>query len=335
MKSIILYLLLICPLAAAKKVSTNFYGEAHVSVDNINDGQKTNVAISSNSSKVGVKGDYLGESPVKIAYQLEWHVSFVDENKNLTRRNTFVTLDHFYGKLTIGKFDTPMKRVSRKVDLFYGAQLGENATFTDNWNKRFDNGVQYQLGNVTQLKLAYFTDQNTSTVDAVDNNDSSALSASLAYQKDNIYIGLSYEHQNGKADGLKNAEAIRLGISYQWRKINLIGLAHSAKRESGITNKNQDYYGLGFNFQNDRLIYKATYFQAKAYDNLTKSGGNHLALGIDCIHDKNLLFYLTHSYVSNEANASYTSIAGGHDGRINTTTGRDNHGTSIGLILKI
>ncbi|MGB5644094.1 MAG: porin, partial [Gammaproteobacteria bacterium] len=87
------------------------YGKIHVSIDNSDtdglndDSYQDGISVSSNSSRVGLKGQYQ-----QLIYQIEQEVRIDDSSKgNFADRNSFIGLTGEWGSLRAGIHDTPFK----------------------------------------------------------------------------------------------------------------------------------------------------------------------------------------------------------------------------------
>jgi predicted porin len=119
------------------------YGVAHMSGNSFSSvsGDKGASAgltsISSNSSRLGIKGDEDLGGGLKAVYQMEFGVAMDGNGDNesndstktsagiTSTRNTFVGLNGGFGTVLAGRHDSMIKMTGRKYDLF-GDQIGNN-----------------------------------------------------------------------------------------------------------------------------------------------------------------------------------------------------------------
>jgi len=101
------------------------YGFVDVSGDSTNDGRDHLNQFSSNQSYLGVRGGKeLGSGGLKAIFQIETLVDVSaspSDSSSLGSRNSFVGLQGDWGKLMIGKYDTPYKRATAMMDPFSGS----------------------------------------------------------------------------------------------------------------------------------------------------------------------------------------------------------------------
>jgi predicted porin len=108
--------------------TVTLYGWADVSAEATDNGKEKVNQVSSNLSYFGVKASKdLGSSGIKAIAQFETLVNVSGtptETSGLGSRNSFVGLQGGFGKLMLGKTDTPYKRATAKMDPF-SASVGD------------------------------------------------------------------------------------------------------------------------------------------------------------------------------------------------------------------
>lgn len=101
------------------------YGFVDVSGDSTNDGRDHLNQFSSNQSYLGVRGGKdLGSSGLRAIFQIETLAAITStptETSSLGSRNSYLGLKGDWGKLMIGKYDTPYKRSTAMMDPFSGS----------------------------------------------------------------------------------------------------------------------------------------------------------------------------------------------------------------------
>ncbi len=111
------------------------YGKANVSAQYADEGEGSFTEIKSNASRVGVKGEKALDGGLSVFYHVEWQVDLADisDSDNIKSRNQYIGLKGSFGKVMLGRNDTILKQLHKKVDLFndYEADLkgmwkGEN-----------------------------------------------------------------------------------------------------------------------------------------------------------------------------------------------------------------
>lgn len=130
------------PSADTSKLTTNIggasvtlYGFADVSADQTRDGVHSGSQVSSNLSYLGVRANKpLGSSGLSAIAQFETLVNVSGtptETGGLGSRNSYVGLQGSFGKLMLGKTDTPYKRATAGMDPF-ASSVGDYNTIMGN-----------------------------------------------------------------------------------------------------------------------------------------------------------------------------------------------------------
>ncbi|NQD38468.1 porin [Permianibacter sp. IMCC34836] len=354
--------------AAAPTVT--LYGVVHLSADlldytddrgtagNLTDDEdETNLAVSSNSSRLGIRGEKALSDSLTLSYLAEWQIGATEESKsgsganagtgagsnnNLSRRNQWLGLKTSYGEWRIGRFDTPLKNIRGKVDLFYSDQLGETRTITNisGIDSRWDNSVQFDLGTGAVHGLfIYSADRGT---DAIDDNDNDGLSAAVTWESGAWFVGGGYEQRSyantvrDSDSALDDTKAIRVAASFKFgdgSNQKVTGFFETVDNVSGTPDRDRDVYGVGYSFKTGDNVFKAAYYVADDLSDDTddESGASQLSLGWDHLYGKNTVLYVTAASVSNDDESTFKVVGVGHDGEINSAAGANNSGLSAGV----
>lgn len=131
------------PMVAQADVEV--YGKFKMGVASVSDGSgNSGMAVTSDASRLGVKGsEDLGDG-MQAIYQLETEVKADTSNAADFGRNTFVGLKDSWGSVRLGKFDTAYKTTTSKMDPF-GDTAGDmtGSGFFSSYDLRVDNTVSY------------------------------------------------------------------------------------------------------------------------------------------------------------------------------------------------
>ena len=116
--------------------SVTLYGNADLSVEQTSNGKENVSQVSSNLSYLGVRASSkeLGTSGMKAIAQFETLVNVSGtptETGGLGSRNSFIGIEAKFGKLMLGKTDTPYKRATASMDPF-SASVGDYNTIMGN-----------------------------------------------------------------------------------------------------------------------------------------------------------------------------------------------------------
>jgi predicted porin len=266
--------------AAMAQSNVTIGGQMHFSLDSLRGKNaadtdltsKTNV--SSNSSHIYFKGTEDLGNGLSAFWQIQTYFSaggtgnsdaaFGGTFDGVSSGNTYVGLEgKSWGKVLLGKHESPLKLLSRKVDLFNN-QLGDSRNLVANasgaglantaggpaiyssfgWDLRPNNVIAYGTPNFNGFSalVAYVSNAGAGaavnspsvswTANAVD-----AWSANATYENGPIFVGLGYErHSNSKysTDPFDNApdeKAWRLAAGYNFGDFKVVGLY---QRESSL-----------------------------------------------------------------------------------------------------
>lgn len=277
--------------AWAETGNVTIYGKVDMSVDSIDDGNGATTAtqgvrtikVSSNASRLGLKGAEDLGSGLSAIWQIEQTVNVDDSTTNantLASRNSFVGLkDNDWGTVLLGRHDTPYKISTRKLDVF-GERLADNRTLMGSvagksaklaFDGRQGNILAYLSPELSGFSaaLAYVAGAETATTSG--QVKGSAWSVAGMYNKGSFYGALAYEvHDYGSLStgtlagggaagafggaGTKESawklglgyklDALTFGIAYEKSSDNFGG-AGAAAPVAGCTAAGQDCYGHG------------------------------------------------------------------------------------------
>lgn len=195
MKKTALFLALTVPaLAQAEKIEIDmpdFYGKLNLTVQNANEDGNSFSEVKSNASRVGIKGKGELNHGLTAIYQVEYETNPDDgdkDGKTFTQRNTYAGIKSDFGTVQVGLFDTPLKKLQKKVDLFNDLE-GDIKNVITKSDNREENSVQYTSPKFAGLQLK--VDQIASEDKTSARKD--ATSTSLTYTQGNYYVGVAYD----------------------------------------------------------------------------------------------------------------------------------------------
>lgn len=319
------------------------YGKIHLSVDSDNTDNpaaKDGISISSNSSRLGFKGE-LPAGDLMFIYKIESEVSFDEGGSSLAGRNTYGGLKGGFGQIILGHHDTPFKTVGSKWGIF-GDSVGERRSILgagyihgNQLNERAKNAIMYtyKTKSIT-FDALYAVDPEKSVSGEQDNTDKNVTSVSLRYKNGPLWVGVASEawKQHSKmADG----NALRVAARYKFGSTAQVGLIYESIKSDTVNEWKRDVTGINakFNISKSTDI-RAQYLIAGSADNTTDTGANKIALGIFHKLDKKAEVYVAYGATSNDANAKYQGVDGGHGDEVKTVAGGSPSALSLGLIYK-
>ncbi len=327
-------------LAIPAAAEFNVSGRAHLSFDQYDNGAKKKTDLSSNSSRLRFSGNKEVVEGLTAIIQLEQQINFDRRTDNGAgaKGDTFTTRDSFlgfkgdYGMLRLGYFDTPMKKVRSRTDMF-GDRIGDARNMTQGtFDQRFQNSVHYQSPSLSGLvfDIQYSTDNRAKDADQVDTiNVRESVSTSLSYKIGDFNAIVAYESQ-GQDKGVKAREGYRVGAFYNFTKgFRLAGFYEHANKYSNDNN----VYGLGAYYDIGDYRLRGQYYIAEKAAGVKDSGANMFALGVDRKFGKDLTVYLAYAQTNNDKAASFRVTGGGHGTSVAPAAlGKDVNAISLGAI---
>lgn len=343
----------LAPAAAmADSGNVTIYGQANASYDNIDtgaDGQDTLHRISSNSSRLGVKGTEDLGNGLSAVWQMESSINLDTGAGNLGGRNSFVGLSSkTMGTALLGRHDTPYKLGTASLDVF-GDTMGDYNSIVGSLNGAliFDS----RLGNVA----AYISPTwggfhfAVATVAANESGNLSvangkAYSATGVYANGPFFASLSYEKAQDTAVGNtasvpatgagQDAKALKLGLGYTMDALKVGFVYENSGVSSGL-----EGYGL------DRTAYlvnaaytmgsnslKASFAKANDGDSSADTAAKQWTLGVEHAMSKRTSMYALYTKMDNAAGATYGIGGNGAGGAyVPTVGGDDPRAISLGM----
>lgn len=303
-------------MPAAALADWTVYGRAHVSADVLDDGADySEFNISSNSSRLGFKGEREFQPNLTGMFQVEQQIDFDDSGTEFATRDTFLGLKGEWGMFRVGKFDTPFKRARGPAN-FFGDQLGDlrNITRTrahGRFDERFRNSLHYRspsFGGVV-WDLQYSPERSRSFT--AEGGDNGGLSTSIGFRQDGLTLALAYEKQFFDGEDDKDPDAWRVAASYKVLPSLTVGaLYQSTESRDGVDG---NAYGIGGQYRlSPKMYLNAHYFHLDS--DLADRDANLAALGLEYRVDSALRFYGNIAAVSNDDASAVTPWNQGRTG---------------------
>ncbi len=323
------------PLAVqAQTEMPQVYGRAHLSFDYLDNGDQGAANVSSNSSRIGFRGNHPLDYGLTAFYQVEGEVFYdAGQNSSFNSRDTFAGIRGDFGMLRLGRFDSPMKRVRSRTDLF-GDQVGDARNITrgalsPHYDDRLRNSIHYQtpaLGPVT-LDVQYATSQSGSDTGGESNSDVDAISASITFAQGPLTLIAAYEQFSGGDD---DPSAFRLGGFYDIADLRLTAFYQSASDDPALGDT--DVYGVGARYTIGAGAIKAQYY-ANSIDDVDDADSSMFAIGYEHRLARNFTGYINYAFVSNDDNVNLVPYTQARStGDLDAVAGETTSGASIGMI---
>lgn len=336
----LLVLAIAAGLSATAAADATLYGQLHGSIDAV-DGAIESTSVSSNSSRIGIKGSADLAGGMKGIYKAEFGTDTGGNGANLSNRNQVVGLAGGFGAVLVGRHDTPYKTVGRKLDLGWSTQIGSNYNMVArgkgaNWDIRPNNVVAYQTPKMGgfQGMLAYVTENG--------GDDRGALSLSGIYASGPLSLLAAFESHNKEwydtdANGAPIATAVedessyRLGATYKMGNTKVVGMYQAIADEAGVSGSDRDIVGLGAASKvSSAGTIKGQYYVADG--DVQSDEATMLSIGYDHAFSKSTTVYAQYSTIDGEAgNTLYQMGTYGRSDGTAADAGGDADGFSIGI----
>jgi len=234
----------ISPAALAQIANVQLYGTLNLDFELVNgkqdDGTNPTVnRLSSNSSRLGVRGnEYLGRGQVAV-FQIESSIQGDTNGGNLGGRETFVGLQGDWGTVKLGRFLTPYDDI---LPIFGNAPtltssiLSTAAIWAQGPLSKVQGGFDARLGNSLRYEtpplsgfsgeLQYSTRDSSGNADGADNGDHASelrhayvASVGAFYSKGPLDVGVAYERNRSVRFANTNDTALSIAGGYDFGAI--------------------------------------------------------------------------------------------------------------------
>lgn len=331
--------LLFCSLAASSTLLLSpvqasefgIYGRAHLSLDHLDNGNESGLNIASNASRFGIRGSQQVQDNLTVLLQVESLIRLDEGSGDWASRNSFLGLQGDFGLVRVGFFDTPLKNVRSRTDLF-GDQVGDARNIVRgggvDLDRRFRNGLHYQTPAMQNITLDLHYTPNDRTGSTSDNKDD-AISSSVTFENKELMLMLAYERRHRLEDSALSG--MRAGASYrlndQWR------LTAFWQYSENFSGGDRSAYGAGLAYRmSEAFSLKAQLYQAASADT-DDSAATMLSVGVDRHFGRQLKLYGAAAMTTNQRNASFNvSAGGGHGKSLTIEPGQDPLALSIGVV---
>ncbi len=337
-KKMILTLVLLTALVAGMAHAGDYkiYGKLHTSINMVNDSEDSQIGLSSNTSRFGVKGAQELNENFTFIWQFEQGLNIAQKgNDTLANRNSFVGMKGDWGQVRFGIHDTPFKTLGRKTT-FFKDTVGDNRATTMGWDRRLSDIAAYVSPDFDGFSVfaAYHFDQAAlGAMEAM-----SAFSANAMYNKDGILIGAAIESLSKGFSAYDPVEdtygesqmGMRFAGKYTAEKFAVSALFQSLSDVGGVADMSATTIGGEAMFQFDPMFaFKVGYFMADPNTDADDDEYNLLAIGVDHTYAKNLTFYIQYAMMMN-GDAQGKGIGGNGFGSSVPYGGVDSDGDMVG-----
>lgn len=342
---------LVCvTLMQASRVSAQgleAYGLAHISADRIETGQRDLSNLASNSSRLGVRGEWARSEQLALIYQYESGVDLTlqggnadgngganDGNILFTKtRPSFIGVDTPYGKLVYGHIDW-LDQWANEFNMF-ADQVGDLGNFwaASGFPGRLDDVIYYRSPDALPGYVSASYRPKNAT-----NSDAMLLKA--GYQFDDWTLSATHtEIEQGSialdeppSHAQLNAHSAQIITLYHRGETIAFGggVQHEVDAK-GVSDFERTSYTLGGSIQLDNKS-RVRALIATTLGATAKSDAQMWAVGYDYLWGKHLTLYADAAGVNNEINAAFSVNSKGHGQGTSPQLGDDQFVVSIGFV---
>ncbi len=332
-------------ISAQAMADVTVYGRAHVSTDYLDNGKDySEVNFSSNSSRLGFKGEHEVNPKLKAFFQIEQQINFTtggsDGGTDFATRDTFVGLSGDFGAVQMGRFDSPFKKARGPANLF-GDQLGDmrNLTRVGNarFDERYDNTLQYTSPSFSGLKVALaYSIYEGEYAEKEGKKDTDAISLALNYGNGPFAAALAYE-KVGEDNSRGKRNGVRLASSYNVTdNLKLVGfyqtIDYKKSGDSALRKQlSSDTYGLGGEYKLGKNTALKAMWMLRDSD-ADKADANMFVIGAEHKLSKQVRIYANYAMVDNDKKSNLTPWGQGRSvDKPGDATAEQAQGVSVGL----
>jgi predicted porin len=327
--------------ASAAMADFKVYGKAHVSIDSMDNGadspnDESGVYVSSNSSRLGVKGKEDLGNGMSAIMKMEMQTFMADTDNVKSNRNAYLGLQGGFGTVLVGRHDMPFKTAGRKFDLF-GDTIGDTRAILrgqelgDDFADRRADVLMYKgKAGAVGFDVAYGVEDGK--------EDATDMGARVTFKQGPLTVMGAYE-SHGSGNFGANADdstGMFLGGKYGMGATTLAAGYASMSSVGGDSDVDASGYTLAVAHAVGGNTFKLQYTAGEAdCSGCDKTGSTLLALGVDHKLSKMTKVYAVYASIANEDNAGANFGGTGHDSTVATgAAGDDPSGISIGMIHK-
>jgi predicted porin len=333
--------ILAAPLAA--QAGVEIYGQARMSLDFNSDNnpsataEDSALAVSSNYSSLGFRGDEDLGGGLKALWQFDQGVAFDTSTWNAAKRDSYIGLNGGFGTVLVGNLSTPYRVATSGLDPFRSTRGDNNAIIgslngATGWNdeNRASNAIAYASPNMSGFSAmaAYIMpsaagiDDNLPMTTVESEQDAYSLSATFASGP--IFVTGGYESWNALGAGGDDVSAFKIGGSYTLMGNTTIGGIWESL-DAGGANGDRDAWTLNVKHKMGDMALMAAYAMADEAGGVANTGANQFSLGASYALSKTTEAYALYSMVGNDSAGDYSL-----DG-VNNVLGEDVSSFSVGI----
>jgi predicted porin len=324
--------LLAAPLAQAQTANVTLYGRVNLDMEVVhgkqaNDTNPNVFRVSSNSSRLGVRGTEALGGGLTAIFQIESNVSAdTGVSGGLANRESFVGLQGTWGTVKMGNFLAPYDDINPifgNVPTLLTSILSSASVWSQGTSPKVAGGFDARLGNSVRYdspNMSGFTGSiQYSSGEGTAQSNAGVWSMGGYYNNGPVQVGVAYERNNNVRGVGLGDDALSLAGGYNFGIVRLGGVYERLKYDTASGDLKRDFWALSLtgNFGPGQMYF----MYGKAQDgkggaatgtkvgNLVKgddTGAQHYEISYTYPLSKRTLTYVGYVAIDNEKNATYT-----------------------------
>jgi predicted porin len=315
------------------QAEARLYGIAHLSVDHLDNGEQRRTLVSSNSSRIGIRGSLEKGPDLAVLYQLEGSIEWgTDKDAAFGgSRDSYLGLKGRFGRVLAGRLPYH-NQWAGKANLF-ADQIGDSKNIMNHAGaveggsvpgSRSDKTLQYITPGVRGFDLALTFVPNGD----FDKDEGEIMGVRGQYTNGPLYLNLT--HFSVSAVTASDPTHTAFVVNYDSGRYKAIaGWASDKKHAAG----DRDAWTVGASVTLGPGTAKLQYSHADDWSHVGDSSADMVAMGYDYPLDDQTTVWVAYARTENGDNAAYGMSGGGHGaGEIDLGAGNHPSGFGIGLI---
>jgi len=322
----------------ANGIELSFYGVAHLSVDNVNDGDDASVHTASNSSRLGFVGQHVISPSLTLLFQFETGMDPTAQGENdgnggadssgqiFTKgRPSYVGLLGVYGKILLGHMPA-LDQWANDYNLF-ADQVGDLGNLWEGSGVpgRLDNVIYYlspKYGGF-DVAVSYVAEEG------VDDEDHFIVKSS--YEDQGLKLGLALASIGQGLESSKEHNVVAVTVGYNFGSYSVGGGFQRETNIRGESGNDRSSFTLG----GSRRVGKAGVVKLQvgtSEGEKDSSDAVQFAVGYDYDLDASTRLYVAYSSMNNDSNVDFSANGKGHGDKIVPALGDDPSALSLGVV---
>jgi len=316
----------------------NIYGQAHLSIDKIDNDINSSTHVTSNSSRLGFNGNYEISNDLFVIFQYESGVDLTAQGGNdgngsaessgqiFTKgRPSYLGIKGHFGEALVGHMPF-LDQWANDYNLF-ADQIGDlgNLWEASGIPGRSDNVIYYKTPNYQGLNVS------VSYVPEEGVNDSDLYLLTGHYKRKGIAVSATYTNLGPTGASNNDQSAYAITASYQLNHFTIGGGFQQEQDISGISDNDRESITLGGSLKIGPNSTIKMQFANSSSDNQAQDA-KQFAIGYDYTLGKNATIYLAYATMKNDDNVNFSVNGKGHGDKVVPISGMDPKAISFGLV---